>query len=76
MDRQVLSAYLEGRSLQPEFHWTKSMITQPLPAFFQFVYAICLLFAGRFIDWIDTKKGFLWAMVIWSAGAVLHAFAA
>ena len=34
-----------------------------------------MLFAGKFIDWIDTKKGFLWAIGVWSVGAVLHAFA-
>jgi MFS transporter, ACS family, hexuronate transporter len=33
-----------------------------------------MLFAGRFIDWMDTKKGFLWAIGVWSVGAVLHAF--
>jgi ACS family hexuronate transporter-like MFS transporter len=33
-----------------------------------------MLFAGRFIDWLDTKKGFLWAIGIWSVGACLHAF--
>ena len=32
------------------------------------------LFAGRFVDKLDTKKGFLWAIFIWSVGAVLHAF--
>src|SRR5690554_974596 len=33
-----------------------------------------MLFAGKFIDWMDTKKGFLWAIGVWSFGAVLHAF--
>ena len=33
-----------------------------------------MLFAGRFVDWMDTKKGFLWAIGVWSFGAVLHAF--
>ena len=32
-----------------------------------------MLFAGRFIDWMGTKKGYLWAIGIWSAGACLHA---
>ncbi len=31
-------------------------------------------FAGKFVDWMDTKKGFLWAIGIWSLGAILHAF--
>ena len=33
-----------------------------------------MLFAGRFIDWMGTKKGYLWSIGIWSAGACLHAF--
>jgi len=33
-----------------------------------------MLFAGRFVDWMDTKKGFLWAIGVWSVGACLHAF--
>ena len=30
-------------------------------------------FAGRFIDWMGTKKGYLWAIFVWSLGACLHA---
>lgn len=33
-----------------------------------------MLFAGRFIDKMGTKKGFLYAIAIWSIGACLHAF--
>jgi ACS family hexuronate transporter-like MFS transporter len=33
-----------------------------------------MLLAGRFVDWMDTKKGFLWAIGIWSAGACIHAY--
>ena len=32
-----------------------------------------MLFAGRFIDWMGTKKGYLWAIGVWSAGACAHA---
>ena len=32
-----------------------------------------MLFAGRFVDWMGTKKGFLWAIGVWSLGACLHA---
>lgn len=32
-----------------------------------------MLFAGRFIDWMGTKKGFLWAIGVWSVGACMHA---
>ena len=37
------------------------------------MYAIANLFAGRFIDWMGTKKGYLWAIFVWSLGACLHA---
>jgi len=33
-----------------------------------------MLFAGRLVDKLDTKKGFMWAIGIWSFGAILHAF--
>jgi len=32
-----------------------------------------MLFAGRFIDWMGTKKGYLWAIGVWSMGACMHA---
>ena len=72
MDRQVLSLTWKD-FIAPEFHWTDSdygVIT----AVFSIVYAIANLFAGRFIDWMGTKKGYLWAIFIWSLGACLHAF--
>ncbi len=72
MDRQVLSLTWKD-FIAPEFHWTNSDYGT-ITGLFSIFYAVCLLFAGRFVDWIDTKKGFLWAIGIWSAGAVLHAF--
>ncbi len=42
---------------------------------FTTAYAIGLLFVGRFIDWVGTKKGYSWSMVVWSISAVAHAFA-
>ncbi|HLS95578.1 MAG TPA: MFS transporter [Sphingobacterium sp.] len=72
LDRQVLSLTWKD-FISPEFHWTNSdygLIT----ALFSIFYAVSMLFAGPFVDWLDTKKGFLWAIGIWSVGAVLHAF--
>ncbi|MCC2600745.1 MFS transporter [Sphingobacterium sp. FBM7-1] len=72
LDRQVLSLTWKD-FIAPEFHWTNSdygLIT----ALFSIFYAVSMLFAGRFVDWMDTKKGFLWAIGIWSIGAVIHAF--
>ncbi|MDR0796503.1 MAG: MFS transporter [Tannerella sp.] len=71
LDRQVLSLTWE-EFIKPEFHWNDSIYGR-ITGFFSLAYAISLLFAGRFIDWIGTKKGFLWAIGVWSFGACLHA---
>ena len=72
LDRQVLSLTWKDR-IVPEFHWNNSDYGT-ITAVFSLAYAISMLFAGRFVDWMDTKKGFLWAIGIWSVGACLHAF--
>ena len=72
LDRQVLSLTWKDY-LVPEFHWTDSDYGS-ITAAFSIFYAISMLFAGRFVDWMDTKKGFLWAIFIWSIGACIHAF--
>ena len=71
MDRQVLSLTWKD-FIAPEFHWTDANYGD-ITAVFSIVYAICMLFAGRFVDWMGTKKGFLWAIGVWSAGACIHA---
>lgn len=72
LDRQVLSLTWKD-FIQPEFHWTNDDYGN-ITSLFSLFYAISMLFAGRFIDWMDTKKGFLWAIGVWSFGAVIHAF--
>ncbi len=72
MDRQVLSLTWKD-FIAPEFHWTNDDYGN-ITALFSIIYAISMLFAGRLVDWLDTKKGFLWAIGVWSAGACLHAF--
>lgn len=72
LDRQVLSLTWKDY-LVPEFHWTDSHYGT-ITALFSIFYAAAMLFAGRFVDWMDTKKGFLWAIGIWSLGACLHAY--
>jgi MFS transporter, ACS family, hexuronate transporter len=72
LDRQVLSLTWKD-FLVPEFHWTDSDYGN-IAGLFSLFYAFSMLFAGRFIDWMDTKKGFLWAIGVWSIGACLHAF--
>ena len=71
LDRQVLSLTWKD-FIAPEFHWTDSNYGD-ITAIFSIVYAIANLFAGRFIDWMGTKKGYLWAIAVWSIGACLHA---
>ena len=71
LDRQVLSLTWD-EFIKPEFHWADK-IYGDITGYFSLAYAICMLFAGRFIDWMGTKKGFLWAIGVWSLGACLHA---
>ncbi len=71
LDRQVLSLTWKD-FIAPEFHWTDANYGD-IAAFFSIAYAISTLFAGRFVDRIGTKKGFMWAIGIWSVGACLHA---
>ncbi len=72
LDRQVLSLTWKD-FIAPEFHWTNSDYGT-ITALFSIFYAVGMLFAGRFVDRMGTKKGFLWAIGVWSVGAVLHAF--
>ena len=71
LDRQVLS--LLAPDLSKEFGWTNSDYAN-ITAIFQFVYAISMLFAGRIIDKLGTKAGYTWAIIIWSIGAIVHAY--
>ena len=72
LDRQVLS--LLQPLLAEEFGWTNSDYAN-ITAFFQFSYAISMLFAGRIVDKLGTKKGFAIALIVWSIAAILHAYA-
>jgi ACS family hexuronate transporter-like MFS transporter len=71
LDRQVLSLTWD-EFIKPEFHWNEEHYGN-ITGVFSLVYAICMLFAGRFIDWMGTKRGYLWAIGVWSVGACLHA---
>ncbi len=71
MDRQVLSLTWKD-FIAPEFHWTDADYGT-ITGLFSLFYAIANLFAGKFIDWMGTKKGYLIAIFVWSLGAVLHA---
>jgi ACS family hexuronate transporter-like MFS transporter len=72
MDRQVLSLTWKD-FIAPEFHWTNNDYGN-ITALFSIFYSVSMLFAGRFVDRMDTKKGFLWAIGVWSVGAIIHAY--
>jgi MFS transporter, ACS family, hexuronate transporter len=72
LDRQVLSLTWKD-FIAPEFHWTDNDYGT-ITGLFSIFYAISMLCAGRLVDWLDTKRGFLWAIGVWSVGACLHAF--
>jgi ACS family hexuronate transporter-like MFS transporter len=72
LDRQVLS--LLAPDLSKEFGWTNTDYAN-ITVVFQLVYAFSMLFAGRIIDIMGTKAGFIVAIIIWSIGAIMHAYA-
>ncbi len=71
LDRQVLSLTYE-EFIKPEFHWTDDDYGT-ITSLFSIFYAIACLFAGKFVDWMGTKKGYMIAIGVWSAGACMHA---
>ncbi|MCC2963556.1 MFS transporter [Massilia sp. IC2-278] len=72
LDRQVLS--LLAPVLTREFGWSNTDYAN-ITATFQFVYAISMLFAGRVIDRMGTKRAYILAIIVWSLGAIGHAYA-
>lgn len=72
LDRQVLSLTWKDY-IVPEFGWSDSDYGLIMGAF-SIIYALGMLYAGKFIDFVGTKRGYCWAIGIWSAGACLHAF--
>jgi len=71
MDRQVLSLTWKD-FISADFHWDDNDYGN-ITSIFSLFYAFISLFAGGFIDWMGTKKGYIWAIVVWSLGACLHA---
>ena len=72
MDRQVLSLTWKD-FIAPEFNWTDANYGT-IAGVFSILYAISMLFVGKFVDKIGTRKGYLWTIGIWSLGACLHTF--
>lgn len=72
LDRQVLS--LLSPQLSQQFGWSNTDYAN-ITAVFQFAYAFSMVFAGRIVDKLGTKGGFTLAIIIWSLGAMMHAWA-
>ena len=72
MDRQVIG--LLKPTLQAQLGWTEEGYSNIVVAF-QFAYGSSLLFIGKLIDRIGTRKGFSLAVLFWSISAMAHAAA-
>lgn len=72
MDRQVIG--LLKPTLQVQFGWTETGYSNIVLAF-QFAYGGGILFIGKFIDWVGTRRGFSLAVFVWSLSAMAHAAA-
>jgi ACS family hexuronate transporter-like MFS transporter len=70
IDRQIVG--ILKPTLQAEFGWSEIDYADIVFAF-QLAYAVAFLFAGRMIDWLGTRIGFVIAIVIWSVAAMAHA---
>lgn len=71
MDRQVLSLTWKD-FIAPEFNWTDADYGF-VAGIFSMVYSISMLFGGKLIDKLGTRRSYLWAIGVWSVGACLHA---
>jgi len=72
IDRQVLA--ILAPQLQTEIGWSEIEYGYIVTAF-QFSYAIGLVLAGKLIDFLGTKKGYIISIILWSLAAISHAFA-
>jgi len=71
IDRQViglLKPYIQG-----DLGWTEADYGYIVTAF-QVAYGIGMLVCGRMLDWLGSKIGYSISIIVWSVGAVLHAF--
>jgi ACS family hexuronate transporter-like MFS transporter len=71
IDRQVIG--ILKTTLSAEFHFDESQYAAIVFSF-QAAYAVGLLVSGRIIDRIGVRAGFAIAVVVWSIGAIAHAF--
>jgi ACS family hexuronate transporter-like MFS transporter len=72
MDRQVIG--LLKPTLQSQIGWNEIDYSNIIFAF-QLAYAIGLLFVGKIMDWLGSRKGFSLSVLLWSVAAMAHALA-
>lgn len=72
VDRQVLA--ILAPQLQKEIGWTEIEYGYIVTAF-QLSYAVGLLLAGKLIDFLGTKRGYILSIILWSLAAMSHALA-
>ncbi len=72
-DRQVIG--ILKPTLTQEFGWADERIYAGIVFSFQLAYAIGMLIAGRIIDRIGLRLGFMLFVALWSAAAAGHAIA-
>jgi ACS family hexuronate transporter-like MFS transporter len=72
LDRQIIG--LLKPILEQQFDWSESDFARIAMAF-STTYAIGLLGTGWFIDKVGTKRGYSFAVILWSIAGMLHAMA-
>ena len=72
IDRQVLG--ILKPVLEKELGWSESEYGWVVFGF-QTAYAILMPLAGRFLDWLGTRLGYMVAVIVWSIAAMAHALA-
>jgi ACS family hexuronate transporter-like MFS transporter len=72
MDRMVMG--ILKPTIARELHWTETDYGW-LTSTFQLGYAIMLPVAGRVIDWLGLRTGYLIAVMVWSVSSLCHFFA-
>jgi ACS family hexuronate transporter-like MFS transporter len=76
LDRTVIS-YVKP-DMARDFGWdaaAEAANYANIEMIFKLSYALGMLFAGRVVDKLGTKMGYLWATLLWSLSAIGHAFA-
>jgi MFS transporter, ACS family, hexuronate transporter len=72
IDRQVLG--ILAPTLQRELGWSETDYGA-IVSWFSFAYGFGLLLTGRVLDWIGARRGFSFAIILWSLAAMGHALA-